>query len=54
MYTRFMSILSTFYKMARMFNDANAVSKGPSAIGKRLVRKQSFKSLSSILRKILK
>ena len=49
-----MKILSMFYKIARMFNDVNAVSKGPSAIGKRVVRKQSFKSLSSILRKILK
>ena len=49
-----MSILSAFYKIARMFNDVNAVSRGPSAIGKRVIRKQSFKSLASILRKILK
>ena len=34
-----MSLTSTLFKFARISADARAVSKGPEAIGKRVVRK---------------
>ncbi len=34
-----MSVTSNLFKLARLSADARAVSKGPKAIGKRVVRK---------------
>ena len=34
-----MSITSKLFKLARLSADARAVSRGPEAVGKRLVRK---------------
>lgn len=34
-----MSVTSTLFKMARLSADGRAIRRGPSAIGKRIIRK---------------
>jgi hypothetical protein len=41
-----MSITSSLFKAARLSADLRAVSKGPDAIGKRIVRKAVGRSLA--------
>lgn len=48
------SITSMLYKAARLSADARAVSRGPAAVGKRIVRKQVYKSVNAPLNKILR
>lgn len=41
----------TLYSVARKLADVNAVTRGPTKIGKRLVRKSLWKGFSKTLRK---
>ena len=41
-----MSITSGLFRLARLSADARAVSKGPKAVGKRIVRKAVGRSLA--------
>ncbi len=40
------------YKAGRFLGDLNAVTKGPGAIGKRVVRKHLWKGFAKTLRKL--
>lgn len=41
------------YRLLSWWNDARAASKGPTAYGRRVVRRESHKRLARILRKVL-
>ena len=43
---------SKTYKLGRFLGDAQAVTKGATGIGKRLVRKSAYKALSKTLRRL--
>lgn len=45
---------SLLYTLARLLGDAQAISKGPSAIAKRVVRKAAWRSFGSIMNRIVK
>lgn len=45
---------SLLYTLARLLGDANAVSKGPAAVAKRIVRKAAWRSFGSIMNKVIK
>ena len=47
-------ITSLLYKLARLSRDVNAVKRGPTAVGKRLVRKAAYKQTAKALRWFLK
>lgn len=42
---------STLYRIARLMGDLNALSRGPAAILKRLVRKQAWKTFARLMRR---
>lgn len=45
--------LKTFiYRSLSISNDVKAVSKGPEAIGKRVIRKSAYKNTTRLLRKV--
>jgi hypothetical protein len=46
-----MSTRNTIYRLLSLSNDARAVSRGPSAVGKRMVRKAAYRGLSRLLRR---
>lgn len=48
------ALRSLLYFLARLLGDANAISKGPSAIAKRVVRKAAGRKLGSILNRIIR
>lgn len=52
------SLTSLLFQAARLSADGRALRKGPAAVGKRIIRKQVYRStgglLASILRAILK
>jgi len=48
------SLRRGLYTLARLMGDANAISRGPSAIGKRMIRKYAYRSLSRFLNRILR
>lgn len=45
---------SQLYRGARLLGNAQAAARGPSALGKRLVRRTVYKKTNSGLRKLLK
>lgn len=49
-----MNITSALYRIARLSRDLNAVQKGPTAVGKRAVRKVAYKQTAKALRWLLK
>lgn len=53
-----MSITSLLFRAARLSADARAIRKGPTAVGKRIVRKQVYKrtngTIARLLRAVLK
>ncbi len=48
------SFRSQLYRGARIMGDISAASKGPSAYGKRVVRRAAYRKSSSITRTILR
>lgn len=48
------SLRSGLYTLARLMGDANAISRGPAAIGKRIIRKAAYKSLGRLLNRFLR
>lgn len=46
-----MSARNTVYRLLSLSNDARAVSRGPKAVGKRLLRKQAYKLTTRLLRR---
>ena len=49
-----MKLRAPLYWLARLLGDANAVSKGPGAIGRRLVRKAAWRGAARVLGKLPK
>lgn len=47
-----MSLLSTFYKVARTSNDLKAISKGK--VGRRVVRKKAMGKSSGLLTRLIR
>jgi hypothetical protein len=47
-----MNLTSLLYRIARLMRDANAISRGPSAIGARLVRKALMRRSNSFINSI--
>jgi hypothetical protein len=45
---------SQLYRAARDLGDLQAASKGPTAYGRRLVRKQTFRKTNSLLSQVLR
>lgn len=45
--------LQPLYRAGSVYNDMKAASKGPSAFGRRVVRRESHKLLARLLRKAL-
>lgn len=45
---------SLLYTLARLLGDAQAISKGPSAIARRVVRKAAWRGFGSIMNKVIK
>ena len=48
------SLRSQLYRSARVLGDLEAMEKGPSAYGKRVVRKAAYRKSSSLTRNLLK
>jgi hypothetical protein len=48
------SLRSQLYRSARILGDLEAMEKGPSAYGKRVVRKAAYRKSSSLTRTLLK
>jgi len=47
-----MRLTSALYRIARLMRDANALSRGPSAFGARLVRKALLRRSNSFINRI--
>jgi hypothetical protein len=45
---------STLYRLARDLGTAQAAAKGPSALGKRLVRKKVYAKTNGVTRRLLR
>ncbi len=43
-----------FYWLARFLGDVNAISRGPRAMGKRVVRKAAYKTMGKTINRWLK
>lgn len=43
-------MLRALFRMLRIMGDARAVSRGPGAVGKRMVRRSAHRSLRRLLR----
>lgn len=48
-----MNVTNTLYKLARASADARAISRGPGAVGKRILRKAAGRAYGRAMRKIL-
>ncbi len=48
------SLRSFLYFLARLIGDANAISRGPSAIVKRVIRKALGRGMGSIINRTIK
>ena len=48
------SLRSQLYRSARILGDVEALSKGPAAYGKRVVRKKAYRSSGSLTRSLLR
>lgn len=48
------SIRSLLYALARLLGDVNAVTRGPAAIGKRIVRKAAYRAGARGIEKLLR
>lgn len=48
------SFTSLLFQAARLSADGRAIRKGPAAVGKRIVRKQAYKSTNVPLAKLLR
>ena len=48
------STRSQLYRGARLLGDLTAISKGPGAYGKRVVRRAAYRKSSSLTRSILR
>jgi hypothetical protein len=48
------SLTSLLFQAARLSADGRAIRKGPAAVGKRIVRKQVYKSVNAPLNRILR
>jgi len=48
------STRSQLYRGARLLGDLTAISKGPGAYGKRVVRRTAYRKSSSLTRSILR
>jgi hypothetical protein len=44
-----MNLTSALYKAARLSADARAISKGPGAVGKRIIRKAVYRKTNGML-----
>lgn len=42
------------YKAARVMGDVNAISRGPGAMGRRVVRRQAYRGLFGWLSRLLR
>ncbi len=51
---RHRSLRSQLYRNARILGDMEALSKGPAAYGKRVVRKKAYRSSASATRSLLR
>ena len=49
-----MSFINTIYRALRVYNDINAIRRGPQAVAKRQVRKAAYRTTNRALRRILK
>lgn len=49
-----MRLSSLLYGLARRMRDANAISRGPEAIGKRLMRKSLYRLAGSIINRLIR
>jgi hypothetical protein len=47
------SISKALYTAARLSRDVNAVSRGPKAMGHRVVRKAAYRGMGSVLSRLL-
>lgn len=45
---------STLYRLARNLGDYEAAAKGPTALGKRLIRKQVYRRTGGTTRRLLR
>jgi hypothetical protein len=46
-----MNLKSRIYRLLSISNDVNAVHKGPTAVGKRIIRKAGWRKFASIMRR---
>ena len=47
-----MKLTSAFYRIARLLRDANAISRGPSAVGARMMRRALLKMAARPINKL--
>jgi hypothetical protein len=47
------SISKALYTAARLSRDVNAVSRGPRAVGNRIVRKAAYRKVNGLLARLL-
>lgn len=47
-----MTLRTFLYRTLSLSNDARAVSRGPKAVGKRIVRKAAYRGTTRLLRRV--
>jgi hypothetical protein len=48
-----MSLRSSLYQLARFLGDINAIKRGPSALGRRLVRKEMYRGAGRFIARLV-